>query len=107
MITGGSSGIGEATAKAFAYAGVSTIILTARTISTLEEVKSSIEAIKDVSSTPKVLIYRMDVTDIRSVSEVLAQVKQQGIRVDILIANAGVLEQASLIHEIDPETWWK
>jgi len=75
FITGGSSGIGLAVAKAFAKEG-SSIVIFARTISVLENAKKEIDASSETSELSmikqKVNFYSVDITnhaDIKSVFE--------------------------------------
>ena len=46
-----------------------------------------------------------DVTDLNSVNELGARLRDRYGRVDVLVNNAGVGEQSSLLHELKPESW--
>ena len=85
IITGASSGIGEATARALAGAGAR-VVLAARRGDRLEAVRAGIEGNGGTA-----LVVTTDVTD-RSAVEALAQQTLEAFgRIDILINNAGVM----------------
>lgn len=81
LVTGGPTGIGFATAKAFAETGVERIVLTARTSATLEKAKQELEA-----SYPKVKIetFTASITDSERMKEVLTKVGA----IDVLVLSA-------------------
>ncbi len=95
LITGGSKGIGLATAKAFAAEGV-TLHLAARTESDLEKARDEIKADFDVP----VAIYPVDL----SKGEVARQLARDCAEVDILVNNAGAIPGGTL-EDIDEEIW--
>ncbi|KIW07309.1 uncharacterized protein PV09_02159 [Verruconis gallopava] len=107
LITGASKGIGSATAISFARAGASGLILGAR--SSLLEVRDNvIEQAKIAGhSPPKVLALEIDVSSQKSVEDAASRVRSEFRSVDVLINNAGYLEQWSPITETDPAEWWK
>lgn len=83
VITGASSGIGEAAAYAFARQG-SNIVLAARRVEKLEEIKTKIEAIG-----VKALVVPTDVTDPWQAQRLIdASIEHFG-QIDVLINNAG------------------
>jgi NADP-dependent 3-hydroxy acid dehydrogenase YdfG len=84
-ITGASSGIGEATAKALAAAGAA-VALGARRVDRLEALASSID-----SSGGRALAIELDVTDEASANAFVAEAKSQLGGLDILVNNAGVM----------------
>ena len=96
LITGGASGIGFETTKAFAQAGAGTVAILARSKERMVKAKEDIEA-----SFPqtKVLPCVASVTDAGRVSEV---VKDIGI-IDILVLNAGVMHKPGPTLSIDPK----
>ena len=64
LITGGASGVGEATALGFASAGASRLVLVARSTANLEKVK---EKLNKASPSTKVEIFSTDITDVAAV----------------------------------------
>ncbi|WP_404426375.1 SDR family oxidoreductase [Thalassospira australica] len=85
LITGASSGIGAATARKLANAGV-TVGIAARRLDRLEELKSQIE-----EDGGKAIVLEMDVTDIKSVENAVAHLVAEGTTIDILFNNAGLM----------------
>ena len=83
LITGGSSGIGLATAHKAAAAGAVTIII-ARDADKLAEAKAAIEAGGNLVHT-----YSADVADEAQCAQLIAQVTANHGAVDILVNNAG------------------
>jgi len=83
LVTGGSSGIGEAAAKEIARAG-GEVILVARTRVKLEKVADSIRAAGGTAH-----VYPCDLTDMDAIAEMADKVLADLGRVDILINNAG------------------
>ncbi|KAL7902907.1 hypothetical protein HDV63DRAFT_362582 [Trichoderma sp. SZMC 28014] len=108
LVTGASKGIGKATAIAFAAAGCSKIAIAAR--SALDEVT---EAVKDAAANedrpePVVLSLSMDVTSEESVKAAAESIADKfSGALDVLICNAGYLEQWSPIAESQPDDWWR
>lgn len=104
LITGAGSGIGKSIAKTFAQASASTVILTGRTLETLEDVKAEI-----IKSSPNcnVLALTVDVSIEQSVDELFSSVEAKGLRADVLVNNAGVHLDRNSIPKSTPENWWK
>ena len=107
VLTGASRGIGRATALSYAKAGVSGIVVLAR--SDLSSLKDElVAAAKDANrAEPRVLSLGVDATDRAAVAKAAEDVKSAFGRVDILINNAGYLEPAVPIENSDPEEWWR
>lgn len=82
IITGGSEGVGAATARLFAEAGAN-LMLVARNKKNLEAIA---EALRDKT---KVEIFAMDVSDADACVDVFKKAKFEFGRVDILVNNAG------------------
>jgi len=95
LITGGSKGIGLATAKVFASEGVS-LHLAARDAETLQNAKREIENSYKV----KVSIYPVDLGATEGIEEIAAACGD----IDILVNNAGAIAAGS-IGDIDEDTW--
>jgi NAD(P)-dependent dehydrogenase (short-subunit alcohol dehydrogenase family) len=87
VVTGGNSGIGLATAKQFAAAGAH-VFITGRRQSELDVAVSQIG--------PNVTAVQGDVSKLADLDRLYATVKQQKGRIDVLFANAGVLENVPL-----------
>lgn len=87
LITGGNSGIGLATAKAFVAEGAR-VAITGRDPKTLKEAQKELG--RDA------LALQSDVTDLKQVDELFAQLKQRFGALDILFANAGIGKFKSL-----------
>lgn len=93
IITGGSEGVGAATARLFAEAGAN-LMLVARGKKNLEAVA---EALRDKT---KVEIFAMDVTDADACIDVFKKSQFEFGRVDILVNNAGYHARGS-VEEVD------
>ena len=87
VITGASSGIGRATAHAFADAGA-TVVLAARGEAGLEEARTECEALGG-----KAVAVPTDVTDESAVKRLAQEAQKAGHgRIDVWVNNAGVLQ---------------
>ncbi|MDH3480842.1 MAG: SDR family NAD(P)-dependent oxidoreductase [Gammaproteobacteria bacterium] len=93
IITGGSEGVGAATARLFAEAGAN-LMLVARGKKNLEAVA---EALRDKT---KVEIFAMDVTDADACIDVFKKSQFEFGRIDILVNNAGYHARGS-VEEVD------
>lgn len=87
IITGGSQGIGLATARAFGRAGAR-VALAARGAEQLEAAAKSIR--ERVVECPQVLALPCDVTDGEAVRRTFEEVRRAMGRMDVLVNNAGV-----------------
>jgi NADP-dependent 3-hydroxy acid dehydrogenase YdfG len=85
LVTGASSGIGEATALALASEGAR-VALAARRRDRLEELASRIRA-----SGGETLVLEVDYSDEKAAAESVKRVEAEWGRLDILINNAGVM----------------
>ncbi|WP_374456207.1 SDR family NAD(P)-dependent oxidoreductase [Nocardioides sp.] len=83
LVTGASSGIGEATALGAAARGAH-VVLVARRVDELERVRASIEAAGGRAST-----YVADLTDLDAIDALVARVLAEVGTVDYLVNNAG------------------
>jgi NAD(P)-dependent dehydrogenase (short-subunit alcohol dehydrogenase family) len=95
LVIGGNSGIGRATASAYAEEGAQVVII-GRDPVTLAEVAREIG--------PDTLAIRSDVADLASVDAAMQQIRQQHGRIDVLFVNAGIGAFAA-IPEVTPELW--
>jgi NADP-dependent 3-hydroxy acid dehydrogenase YdfG len=85
IVTGASSGIGEATALALAREGA-TVALVARRAERLEELAELI-----ASEGPEPIVIPADLTDAAEAPRVISEVVEKAGRIDILVNNAGVM----------------
>lgn len=98
LVTGASSGIGEATAKAFAKLGAR-LLLCARRQEKLEDLASVLEEAEEIFT------FRLDVRDRAAVEETLANLPDEWKAVDVLVNNAGLSRGLTKLYEDDPENW--
>jgi NADP-dependent 3-hydroxy acid dehydrogenase YdfG len=100
VITGASSGFGEAAALAFARAGAK-LLLGARRVDRLEKVAA--EARK--SGAPAAQVHALDVASTPSVNAFADFVRRQTDKVDVLINNAGGAKGADKVADGKDEDW--
>lgn len=81
LVTGGNSGIGLATAKAFSREGAS-VVITGRNKETLEEARNEIGN--------GTIAIQGDVSELDHLEEVFSKIKDTHGKLDIVFANAGV-----------------
>jgi NAD(P)-dependent dehydrogenase (short-subunit alcohol dehydrogenase family) len=87
IVTGGNSGLGFESVKAFALKGAH-VILACRSVSKGEEAKKSI--VKFLPSAD-IIIMELDLTDLKSIRNFAAKFKQNNSRLDVLLNNAGIM----------------
>ncbi|MDZ4053695.1 MAG: SDR family oxidoreductase [Phenylobacterium sp.] len=90
LVTGASSGIGEATARELAAAGA-TVVLGARRVERLEALKRQIEV-----DGGKAMVHGLDVTSRDEVKAFVEAAQAQFGRVDVIVNNAGVMPLSPL-----------
>src|SRR3989454_12583979 len=100
LITGASSGIGEACARRFAGEGAS-LGLWARRRERLEQLAAELHQQHGTA----VRLAQVDVRDRAAVSAAAAELTGGGHVPDVLINNAGLASGMAKIHEGDPEDW--
>ncbi|MGK4593418.1 SDR family NAD(P)-dependent oxidoreductase [Amycolatopsis sp. w19] len=86
LVTGGTRGIGLATARALADAGA-TVVLTGRDEAKAKEAAAAAGAASGLA---------LDVTDAKAVSTLVRGVAKEHGKLDIVVANAGIMEDALL-----------
>lgn len=99
LITGATSGIGEACARKFAEGGYN-LILTARREEKLAEIKAQLEA-----EGTKVRTLVFDVRDVEAAKQAIASLEPEWQTIDVLINNAGLALGLEKEYEGDPEDW--
>lgn len=97
IVTGGNSGIGEATAKMFAAEGA-TVVLTARRENELKRVADEINAVGG-----KAIYVPGDVRITADVDHVVEETVKQFGRVDILVNNAGIPDKHHPVVKVTDE----
>ncbi|MGX1741789.1 SDR family NAD(P)-dependent oxidoreductase [Bosea sp. NPDC055353] len=101
LVTGASRGIGRAAALAFAAAGAHVIAL-ARTAGALEELDDEIVAIGGSAT-----LVPLDLTDAGGLEKLGLAVTERWGKLDILLANAGVLGSLSPLDHVTEKDWAK
>ena len=99
IITGGSSGIGEATAKLFAKEGAA-VVITARREKELQRVRDEI-----LAAGGQCMYVPGDVTVTADVENVVAKTVETYGRVDILVNNAGIPDSHKRVTLVTDEFW--
>jgi NAD(P)-dependent dehydrogenase (short-subunit alcohol dehydrogenase family) len=99
FITGAASGIGRATAKAFAAEGAR-VAITDRGEAALQETAEQVRAVGGV-----VLTVTCDVSKPEEVAAAVAKAVKAFGRIDCAFNNAGVENKAAPLHEIELEEW--
>ena len=97
VITGASSGIGEATAEALAAEGA-TVVVAARREDRLEDAVGRIEG-----NGRRALAVSCDVTDEGQAHSLIRKAKGEFGRVDILVNNAGVMQLSKVEKGLSDE----
>ena len=98
LITGASSGFGEACARKFATPG-NRLILTARRLERLEQVKD------ELADKCPVHVVQLDVRDRSAVEKTFASLPKGFDEVDVLVNNAGLALGLEPAHQVDIEDW--
>ena len=100
LITGASRGIGAAIAKAYAREGAQLILL-ARTVGALEEMDDAVRA----EGAPPAVLVPLDLKEFDAIDQLGASLYERFGKLDVLVANAGILGTLSPTSHIDPKVW--
>ncbi len=100
LVTGASRGIGRAVALEFASQGAH-IIAVARTQGALEELDDEIQK---RNGSPATLV-PLDLKDFPAIDRIGAAINERWQKLDILVANAGVLGALTPVAHLHPEVW--
>jgi 3-hydroxy acid dehydrogenase/malonic semialdehyde reductase len=100
FITGASSGIGRATAIAFAQEGAR-LLLCARRLDRLQELHQTL-TFEGASS---VHLFQLDVQNRAEVESSIAGLPEEWRQIDILVNNAGLSRGLAKLYEDDPQNW--
>ncbi|RDJ24149.1 SDR family NAD(P)-dependent oxidoreductase [Bosea caraganae] len=101
LVTGASRGIGRAAALAFAQAGAHVVAL-ARTSGALEELDDEINAIGGSAT-----LVPVDLGDAPAIEKLGPALLERWGKLDILLANAGILGPLSPLTHVQPNEWSK
>ncbi|KAF6224480.1 hypothetical protein HO133_011057 [Letharia lupina] len=107
FLSGASKGIGHAAAISFVKAGVAGIAIAARSdLSSLErEMHEAATAAGKPS--PQIKSIRLDILDAQSIERAAQETSDTFGKLDILINNAGAMEEFKPTLDSDPEQWWQ
>ena len=84
LITGASSGFGEEFARQYAAKGHALVLVARR----MERLQVLADSLREKHGT-KVVVERVDLSDVTAIAQLHARLRDQGIAVEILINNAG------------------
>ena len=99
LITGGSRGIGQATALGFARAGAD-VVVTSRKLPDLEKVADEIKGLGRKSLAVAAHVGKMD-----EINDLVTKVKEEFGRIDILVNNAGTSPAMTPMLDADERLW--
>ncbi|HSH20770.1 MAG TPA: oxidoreductase [Draconibacterium sp.] len=85
IVTGGNSGLGYESVKAFARKGAE-VVLTSRSVEKGEAAKTGIGAVKG-----KIVVMQLDLMDFASIRSFVESFKKKYNRLDVLLNNAGIM----------------
>lgn len=100
LITGASSGIGRATALAFAREGAR-VAICARREDRLKEIEGELSQ----AGAAEVRTFVLDVRNRAAVEATLAALPEEWKAIDVLVNNAGLSRGLTKVYEDDPENW--
>ncbi|KAK0719146.1 putative short-chain dehydrogenase [Lasiosphaeris hirsuta] len=107
LITGGTAGIGYATAKAFITAGVSTIIITGRRKTQLDIAVAGLNThIAETKSSARVIAENSDGSDLAAIDQLWASLAEKDVFVDVLILNAAKFAEVKPLLDLGVEHVW-
>jgi NAD(P)-dependent dehydrogenase (short-subunit alcohol dehydrogenase family) len=99
LVTGASRGIGHSSALALGAAGAH-VIAVARTVGGLEELDDAIRAAGSTAT-----LVPLDLKDYAGIDRLATAIGQRYSRLDVLVANAGILGPLSPLDHVPPEDW--
>lgn len=99
IVTGASSGIGQAISLRFANAGA-TVIASARREAPLKKLEKA-----TADGPGKVIPFVGDITDEKVIKDLISTAIKEGGKLDIVIANAGIMDDFSPIEDVSDKMW--
>ena len=99
LVTGASRGIGYQAAKGFAAAGAH-VVAAARTVGGLEELDDAIRKIGGSAT-----LVPLDLQDSPGIDRLGEAIFKRWGKLDVFLANAGVLGQLSPLGHVPPKVW--
>ncbi|MDP4022758.1 SDR family NAD(P)-dependent oxidoreductase [Methylobacterium sp. NEAU 140] len=99
VVTGASRGIGRAAALALAGAGAH-VVAVARTVGALEELDDAVRAAGSSAT-----LVPLDLADHEAIDRLGAAINERWKRLDVLVANAGILGALMPLGHITPKVW--
>ncbi|KAI0275448.1 NAD-P-binding protein [Gloeopeniophorella convolvens] len=104
LITGASRGLGAEIALHYARAGAA-LALAARSASVLAETQKRVQ---EAAPGARVLTLPLDVSLPAQVSEAVEKTVHEFGRLDVAVANAGVMRAFGIsLADVDPDAWWR
>ena len=100
FVTGASSGIGRATALAFAREGCRLLVCARRH----ERFGELVKELKHAGA-PDAHSFQLDVTNRKAVETALAKLPDAWSEIDVLVNNAGLSRGLAKLYEDDPQNW--
>ncbi|NJC98757.1 MAG: oxidoreductase [Anaerolineales bacterium] len=97
IVTGASSGIGEATARQFGREGAQ-VVLAARRVDRLESLAQEIAALNTSAET---LVVQADLSRLQDIESLIRQTMDRFGRIDVLVNNAG-FGRLNWLEKLDP-----
>ena len=106
LVTGASRGIGYFVAKHMAAAGAH-VIAVARTVGGLEELDDEIKATRAETGKGEATLVPLDLADMAGIDRLGGAIHERWGKLDILVANAGVLGVIAPIGHVEAKTFEK
>lgn len=108
LVTGGGTNIGLAITKAFVQAGAKTVIIVGRRIKVLDDAKKQILAEAEAGSKKvEVIAQSVDVTDKAAITGLWADLKSNGVEVDVLVSNAAKFGEKRPLLDVGADAIWE
>jgi short-subunit dehydrogenase len=98
MVTGASSGIGEATARQFGREGAK-VVLAARRMDRLEALANEIDS---MGTSAETLVVQADLSNFEDIRSLIHQTLERFARIDVLVNNAGI-GRLDWLENLDPK----